>query len=341
MSAYGRALLLLLLDETKDSRGNELANALIGEAQTRGDVSWWAVANDPLIFDYAETSIEATAFAVQALVKRDPSNPLIERAVRWMMLNRTAGYWSSTKQTAMAIYGLLGFMQARSETAQPFSVEVFVNGQAAGRHSFTAKDLIASDPIVIAAPATAGANQVRLVKREGGTVYWSAAAVYYDTATAEARQGSRQLAITRKYALLTPVKVKDRIVYRETAFSGTARPGDVLTVRLTAAGSPEWRYLALEDPLPAGVEAIQDTTAYPLEREAPESWWYGSRVEYRDNRTVFFQETFDRGRYEFAYLVKVIAPGQFRAVPAQISPMYVPGVHASSEPQAFTIAVQQ
>ncbi len=108
MSAYGRALLLLLLDETKDARGNELATTLIGEAQTRGDVSWWAVANDPLIFDYAETSIEATAFAVQALVKRDPTNPLIERAVRWMMLNRTAGYWSSTKQTAMAIYGLLG-----------------------------------------------------------------------------------------------------------------------------------------------------------------------------------------------------------------------------------------
>ena len=349
MSAYGRALLLLLLDETKDARANELATALIGEAQTRGDVSWWAVANDPLIFDYAETSVEATAFAVQALVKRDPTNPVIERAVRWMMLNRTAGYWSSTKQTAMAIYGLLGFMRARGETAQPFSVDVFVNGQAAGRHSFTAAQMTASDPIVISAPATAGANQVRLVKRDGppspsasagqAALYWSAAAVYYDTATADARQGSRQLALTRKYALLTPVKVKDRIVYRESAFNGTAKPGDVLTVRLTAAGSPEWRYLALEDPLPAGVEAIQDTIAYPLEREAPDSWWYGSRVEYRDNRTVFFQETFDRGRYEFAYLVKVIAPGQFRAVPAQISPMYVPDVHASSEPQAFTVAV--
>ena len=53
---------------------------------------------------------------------------------------------------------------------------------------------------------------------------------------------------------------------------------------------------------------------------------------------MFFQETFERGRYEYCYLVKVIAPGQFRAVPAQISPMYVPGAHASSEPQAFTIA---
>jgi uncharacterized protein YfaS (alpha-2-macroglobulin family) len=170
-------------------------------------------------------------------------------------------------------------------------------------------------------------------------LYWSAAAVYYDTANAEARHGSRQLALTRKYSLLTPVTVNGRIVYRETPFSGTANPGDVLTVRITAAGSPEWRYLALEDPLPAGVEAIQDTTAYPLEREAPQPWWSGSRVEYRDAKTVFFQETFESGRYEFAYLVKVTSPGQFRAVPAQISPMYVPGVHASSEPQSFTIAV--
>ncbi len=161
--------------------------------------------------------------------------------------------------------------------------------------------------------------------------------MYYDTATADARQGSRQLAVTRKYAVLTPVSVKDRIVYRETPFTGQAKPGDVLTVRLTVAGSPEWRYLAIEDPLPAGVEAIQDTTAYPLERPAKQDWWSGSRVEYRDARTVFFQESFEQGRYEYSYLVRVIAAGQFRAVPASVSPMYVPGVHASSEPQAFTI----
>ena len=340
MSAYGRALLLLLLDEAKDPRGNELATALIGEAQTRGDVSWWTVPNDPLLFDFAETSIEATAFAVQALAQRDPKNPIIERAVRWMMVNRTGGYWWNTKQTAMAIYGLLGVMRARGESAQPFSVEVFVNGKEAGRHSFTAALMTASDPIVISAPAAIGANQVRVVKRDGGTVYWTASAVYYDTATVDARQGSRQLALTRKYAKLSPVKVKDRIVYRESAFDGNAQPGDVLSVRLTAAGSPEWRYLALEDPLPAGVEAIPDTTAYPLEREAAEAgWWYGSQVEYRDSKTVFFQETFEGGRSEFSYLVKVIAPGQFRAVPAQITPMYVPGVHASSEPQTFTITV--
>jgi alpha-2-macroglobulin len=128
-------------------------------------------------------------------------------------------------------------------------------------------------------------------------------------------------------------------VYREEAFQGQMKPGDVLAVRLTAAGSSDWRYLVIEDPLPAGVEAIQDTTAYPVERPARQGWWWGSRVEYRDSKTVFFQEDFDQGRYEFAYLVKAISSGEFKAVPAQIMPMYVPGIVASSEPQTVTVTL--
>ena len=336
MSAYGRALLLLLLDEAKDARGNELAQALIAEAQTKGDISWWPSSRDPLLFDSAETTVEATAFAVDALSRRDPKNPVLERAVRWLMLNRSAGYWYTTKQTATAIYGLLSFMKARGETAQPFSVEIFVNGASQGRKSFSAAAMTAPDPQVITVKANAGANQVRIVKREGGTAYWSAAAHYFDPSGAAARTGDHHLAVTRKYGVLTPVTVKGRIVYREQPFTGTANAGDVLSVRITVAGSADWRYLMLEDPLPAGVEPLQDTTAYPLEKDAPHNWWYGSRVEYRDSKTVFFQESFESGRYEYSYLVKVISPGQFRAIPAQITPMYVPGVTASSEPQTFT-----
>ena len=54
---------------------------------------------------------------------------------------------------------------------------------------------------------------------------------------------------------------------------------------------------------------------------------------------MFFQETFERGRYEYVYLVKVISAGTFRAVPAQVSPMYVPDVLASSEPQTMTVTL--
>jgi hypothetical protein len=339
MSAYGRALLLQLLDEVKDGRGNELAAALAGEVKNEGQLSWWSLERDPLLEDFADTSVEVTAIAIQALAQRDPGNAVLDRAVRWLMLNRNGGYWVSTKQTAMALYGLTSLMQARNETAQPFSVDVYVNGTKTATHAFSAAALTAPDPVVVSAPGREGANAIRLVKSGGGSLYWSATATYYDTAGAQARGGDHQLAITRKYARLSPVKVKDRIVYREEAFDGRMNPGDVLSVRITIAGSKDWRYLIVEDPLPAGVEAVQDTTAYPMERADRWRWWWGSQVEYRDNRTVFFQERFPDGRAEFVYLVKAISSGEFRAVPAQVSPMYVPNVTASSEPQTVVVAV--
>jgi uncharacterized protein YfaS (alpha-2-macroglobulin family) len=339
MSAYGRALLLLTLDEAKDARGDELAGQLLAEAQTRGELSWWPADRDDLLFDAIDTSVEATATAVQALSRRDPNNVLLERAVRWLMANRRGGYWASTKQTAMALYGLLGFLQARNERPQPFSVDVYVNGNLAGTHAFTAASFTSADPVVLTAAGRDGENAVRVVKKGDGVVYWSAAAQYYDMQSAQSRTGGRELAIARRYARLAPVTRRDgTIVYQEQAFDGQMSPGDVLSVRVTVAGSPDWRYLLIEDPLPAGVEAIQDTTAYPMEQEDRWRWWWGSQVEYRDNRTVFFQESFTQGRYEFVYLVKAVAAGEFRAMPAQVAPMYVPDVAASSDPLTVRVA---
>ena len=54
------------------------------------------------------------------------------------------------------------------------------------------------------APGREGANSVRLVKKGGGTLYWSARATYYDTRAPRREAASRQLAITRKYARLVP-----------------------------------------------------------------------------------------------------------------------------------------
>ena len=53
---------------------------------------------------------------------------------------------------------------------------------------------------------------------------------------------------------------------------------------------------------------------------------------------MFFQEGFENGRYEYLYFVRATSEGTFRAAPAQVSPMYVPGVLASSEPLTLTVA---
>ena len=118
LTPYGRALLLLTLDAGKDARGNELATSLLAEAKQTGDLAWWEVDHDPLLEDWADTSVEATATAVQALAARAAGTPVLEAAVRYLLANRQSGaYWVSTKQTAMALYGLTAFMKARGETA--------------------------------------------------------------------------------------------------------------------------------------------------------------------------------------------------------------------------------
>jgi hypothetical protein len=124
-------------------------------------------------------------------------------------------------------------------------------------------------------------------------------------------------------------------VYRATPFTGTARPGDLVLVRLTAAGARDWRYLMLEDPIPAGTEQVQRDDLYTLEQGRTD--WWGSRREFRDSRVVFFQERFDAGRYEYSYLLKVTTPGVFRASPARIAAMYVPGGTASSAAITMTV----
>jgi uncharacterized protein YfaS (alpha-2-macroglobulin family) len=336
MSAYGRAVLLLALDAATDARAEELAPTLFADARTEGDLAWWSSDGDPLLGDAVDTTVEATALAVQGLARRDTDHPTVERAVRWLLANRASGsYWGTTKQTAMALYGLLALVEARREEPATFSVDVVVNGEVVGTHTFVPESWAAPEPVRVRAAARVGDNDIRLVKRGAGPLYWSATARYFETQEPIERTGSRRLAIAREYFALAQATERGHIVYRPRPFEGRAQQGDLLLVRVTVAGSTDWRFLVMDDPIPAGMEAVRDPTLVDIDPGV--SWWNGSRREYRDSRVIQFQESFERGRYEYHYLLKAVTPGVYRAMPAQIAPMYVPGVAASTTMQAVTI----
>lgn len=336
MSAYGRALLTLALDSAADTRADESAQALAAEVRREGALAHWESPTDPLLYDGVDTSVEATAWAVRALAARVPGSPLLEPAVRWLMLNRRAGSWGTTKQTALALDGVLAYMRASRDTGAVGTVEVFVNDRQVGTHTFTRQSLVASAPVLVTASAVEGPNTVRIVATGSGVVHWSATAEYFDPSAAVHRQGTRQLAITRAYARLESTRENGRLVYREAPITGPVQPGDVLSVRLAVAGGGDWRYLLLEDPIPAGTEAMANRASYPL---APEERWARlSHQEFRDQHSAFFIEELANGRADVVYLLKVVSAGSFRAVPARVTPMYVPDVHASSEPFTLTVS---
>jgi len=225
----------------------------------------------------------------------------------------------------MALYGWLGAMKGRQEQPVPVTVTIS-SGTQSQSVAFTPADWTRPFPAQVTLPAGAGRNAVTITTT-GGPVYWTASSRYYDTAAGLERSGTRKLAVSRKYFTLAPVRREGRVVYDERPYTGTAGPGDLILVRLVVAGSNDWRFLMIEDPIPAGTEAVARPDLLTLAR--PPDWTYGSHREYRDDRVALFLDQLP-GRAEFAYLLRVTTPGRFRAMPAQVSPMYVPGVYASS-----------
>jgi uncharacterized protein YfaS (alpha-2-macroglobulin family) len=167
-------------------------------------------------------------------------------------------------------------------------------------------------------------------------LYYSARIEYYSTEPRLEKNGTISLNLLRDYFKLTPAKEGDKIIYTTSPLTGPVASGDVLAVRLTVTGS-EWKYLMIEDPIPAGTEFIERDNLYQF-RERP-AWWqyFFSRREFHDDRMAIFQTYFPQGQKEYFYLLKVVNPGVFQMSPARATPMYNHNVMATTESRRLEV----
>jgi uncharacterized protein YfaS (alpha-2-macroglobulin family) len=127
--------------------------------------------------------------------------------------------------------------------------------------------------------------------------------------------------------------------------------GDLIRVTLTLHVPQERRYVAVTDPLPGGLEAVDGffrTTATDLARDASVSstgssgWWFErvgfDHVEKHDDRVTLFATRLSSGRHEFSYLVRATTTGTFRAAGTVAEQMYAPQVKGRTD--ASTIEVR-
>ena len=340
LTPYGRALLGLAMELAGDSRAADLASQLETQARVDEREAYWLVDRDMLMDFYGDTSPEATAYAMKLLAHLRPSSPLLPKAAAWLVNHRNEGsYWYSTKQTAMVIYGLIDYLRASGELKPDFAVTVWVNDKQVLSRSFTAADALApAAPVVrlTAGQLAESANKVRITKRGEGRLYWSTRAEYYSTEEKLARTGSVSLNLLREYFRLIPQRENQKIVYRLEPLSGELSPGDLVVVRLTLSGG-DWRYLMIEDPIPAGTEFIERDDLYEIKDKPP--WWYYwyTRREFHDDRAAFFQTYFGQGQTQYLYLLKVVNPGRFRVSPARVQPMYQPQFMATTDSKVVVV----
>jgi uncharacterized protein YfaS (alpha-2-macroglobulin family) len=127
-------------------------------------------------------------------------------------------------------------------------------------------------------------------------------------------------------------------VWDLSPLDGPVKPGDTIAVRLTLAGS-DWKYLLIEDPIPAGTEFIEKDDLYELRSKPP--WWqyWYTRREMHDDRMALFQTYYWSSQHQgqYFYLLKVVNPGSFTVSPARVQPMYQPSFMATTESRKLEV----
>jgi uncharacterized protein YfaS (alpha-2-macroglobulin family) len=340
MTSQGLSMLGLALQATGDqNRAREIAKSIESAAVVTDREASWPAAYDYFMEFALDDDAETTAYAVRLLSLVTPESPLLPKAAFWLVSHRNGGYfWDSTKQTAMVVFGLTEYLKANHEFDANFRADLLVNGKQIASKQFTAADgLNPVQPVfhLIASQLQPGANEIRIHKSGAGRLYWSASAAFYSNDKHLVQNNSLSLNITRDYFRLTAEQSGSKIVYRLDPLNGELRVGDILAVRMTVAGS-EWRYLLMEDPIPAGAEFITRDDLYEL-KERP-SWWeyWFTRREFHDDRAAIFQEYF-KGQHQYVYLLKIVNPGKFQISPAMVQPMYQPSVFATSDAASMEV----
>jgi uncharacterized protein YfaS (alpha-2-macroglobulin family) len=337
LQPYGRALLALTLKQRKDDKRARDVAAEIERTASADDYSAHWESRRKAMLDFAESNdTEATALSLKALARIKPDSGLLPRVARWLVSNRrNSFYWDSTKDTAFAIFGLIDYLKVSHELSPDYDLEVYLNGENVLTQHISSNGASQTFSFVRKSSDVAGTNDIRLVKRGKGMLYFSSALDYYTGEEDVAARGSADLNLTREYLRLNVVEDGEQLKWKTEPLRGEIHSGDMLVVRLKLNGGKA-RHLMIEDPIPAGAEQVESVGNLNLDYTSGHDWsdWYSSR-EFRDNRTVFFLDYFD-GDATLQYAMRVQVPGEFRVAPARTELMYRPATQSNTASSRLT-----
>jgi uncharacterized protein YfaS (alpha-2-macroglobulin family) len=319
MSLNSRALLALLLQSVgEETRAKEIVAALAKLATETTQTAYWAESDTARRrWEFFISNGRTTATILRALLALDPQSPLIPKTVRYLMQNRLGGYWRTTQETAQVLIALTDFLAQSRELEAASTYEVFVDGRTQFVASVQRENIAKGRDLTLRlAPGT---HEIRIVKQGTGRVYYASALTYYaDVERVGAAKSLDGFTVSREY--LDPKTNKPL-----TSF----KVGDIVRVKLTVDVPRESWYTMVTDPLPAGFEAIN----YSLNTSGVEPGgerFYWSHPDLRDNRAVFFTTYLWKGKHTYTYLIRATTSGTFRALPAEVTPMYEPEVWGRS-----------
>jgi uncharacterized protein YfaS (alpha-2-macroglobulin family) len=259
------------------------------------------------------------------------------------MTNRTKGHWKTTQETAWSLITLSQWLQLSQELSGDYDWAVGLNGVRLGDGSVEPSN--AKEDIIFTTNVgellIEGLNRLTVAKDDGpGNLYYTAH-LNVSLPVDEIAPLDRGIIISREYYDLS-TEGSDHTVSK-------TEQGNLLLARLTIITPNDLHYVVIDDPLPAGLEAVDQSLEISPDITAPQDydyaslwkqgwgWWYFDHVELRDEKVLISADYLPAGTYVYTYVVRASTPGVFSSIPPTAQEFYFPEVYGRGAGGKFTV----
>ena len=350
LSSYGKGLLAMVA--ARQNGDDPIIKALLSDLQSSAilsatgahweedDAERWAM----------NTDTRSTAIILQALTRLDPANQLNPNVVRWLMVARRDGIWETTQESAWALMALTEWMEQTGELQGDYDYAAWLNGAEQTSGQVSAANV--AEPVKLAIDVAQlmrdSGNRLQVGRGDGPGVLYYTAHLRAFLPVREVQALDRGVRLERRYTLASCTEGA------KCPEVGEVKVGEVVRVEITLVAPNDLYYLRVEDPLPAGMEAVDtglattsllaqgpQLTRMPEEEQEPRGWyrwwhWY-SRSELRDEKVVLFAPSLGKGTYEYSYTMRATLPGTFNVIPTTANEVYFPEVYGRGAGQVLVV----
>lgn len=308
-----------------------------------------------LITNGFPSRIRPAARLLEATLALAPDHPMVGPLVQRIIQRELAEqrwFWN-TQDFASASGAVAAHLRLLSGRSTPYTIES-TTGTSLMRGEQAEGVTESTIPLTGLMVAAGDSSSLPLVVRvPRGTIY-VAATVDVVTAERPVSPESNGLIVERWYERFDDGKTVTEV-----------KAGDLVRVRLRVTAPSDREFVAVEDPLPAGLEAVDvslrtasvspyltdDAVRVDRERAAQADgaangnawrWWGWSWTtweasEQHDDRATFYSRLLSRGSHTVSYVARATTAGRFVRPQAHAEEMYNPALRGQSDGGWFTI----
>lgn len=269
----------------------------------------YSVANPSARWGYIGSLVDAQSQMLQLLLERRAPSEQLDGAVRALVAQQCKCGWPTIDDTASALTALSAY--AATEHLGPATATASVGNRTIGTARFNST--ASSQTFIVQASSVQG-NAIA-INASGGAVHYTMLYTYPVPANAPGELAAfRVLRMLGDPSAPTTSAVPAPLATMDLA---SVQPinvgaGRVFDIGVRAIVDHPVDRLIIDDPLPAGFEAVDTTFRTSLQALVPQSnsWEIDATKIYRD-RVVAYAQHLDPGVYELHYLVRSVTPGTF------------------------------